>query len=61
MLRIGQLCGDRESGVWNATEAWPLMLASGRVAGCLPGLEGEALGWLAVDLAAEAVAEVAGR
>ena len=23
VLRIGQLCGDTESGIWNVTEAWP--------------------------------------
>ena len=61
MLRIGQLCGDRESGVWNVTEAWPLMLSSVRVTACLPMLEGEKVAWLPVDVAAEGVLEVAGK
>lgn len=60
VLRIGQLCGDRERGVWNVTEAWPLMLASKASTGCLPMLRGERLAWLPVDLAAEAVLGVAG-
>lgn len=58
VLRIGQLCGDTESGIWNVTEAWPLMLSSVKVTGSLPDLEGEKLGWLPVDVAARAVIEI---
>ena len=58
VLRIGQLCGDTESGIWNVTEAWPLMLSSVKVTGSLPDLKGEKLGWLPVDLAAQAVLEI---
>lgn len=58
VLRIGQLCGDTESGIWNITEAWPLMLSSVRVTGSLPHLKGERLAWLPVDIAAEAVLQV---
>lgn len=39
MVRIGQLCADRAGGVWNETEAWPLMFASVNVVGCLPEIE----------------------
>ncbi len=60
MCRIGQLCGDGDNGVWNRSEAWPLMLGAGGVMGALPRLGGEGLGWLAVDEAARAVLEVAG-
>lgn len=59
VLRIGQLCGDTESGIWNVTEAWPLMLSSVKVTGCLPQLQEERLAWLPVDVAAEAVLQVA--
>ncbi len=55
VLRIGQLCGDTESGIWNVTEAWPLMLSSVKVTGSLPQLKGERLSWLPVDVAAEAI------
>lgn len=58
VLRIGQLCGDGERGVWNVTEAWPLMFSAVAVTGALPDLgDGEVLGWLKVDLAAEAVVQ----
>ena len=57
VLRIGQLCGDTESGIWNVTEAWPLMLSSVKVTGSLPDLQGEKLDWLPVDVAAQAVIE----
>ena len=58
VLRIGQLCGDTESGIWNVTEAWPLMLSSVKVTGSLPDLQGEKLGWLPVDVAAQAVIDI---
>lgn len=58
VLRIGQLCGDTRYGIWNKSEAWPLMLSSVKVTGCLPNLK-ESLDWLPVDIAAEAVLEVA--
>ena len=58
VLRIGQLCGDTESGIWNVTEAWPLMLSSVKVTGSLPELRGEKLAWLPVDVAAQAVMEI---
>ena len=59
VLRIGQLCGDTKSGIWNVTEAWPLMLSSVKVTGSLPDLKGERLDWLPVDVAAEAIFEIA--
>ena len=59
VLRVGQLAGDTERGVWNAKEAWPLMLSSVRDTRTLPALRGEVLDWLAVDVAARAVVEAA--
>ncbi|MCJ1464215.1 hypothetical protein MMC07_002828 [Pseudocyphellaria aurata] len=59
VLRIGQLCGDTQSGIWNVTEAWPLMLSSVTVTNSLPRLENEPLAWLPVDQAARAVVEIA--
>lgn len=58
VLRIGQLVGDSTHGVWNETEAWPLMFRSVATVGALPDLE-ERVAWLPVDLAAEAIAEAA--
>lgn len=40
-------------------EAWPLMLSSVRATKALPRLEHETLSWLQVDLAAQAVLEIA--
>ena len=59
VVRIGQLCGDTENGVWNSTEAWPTMLSSVAATGCLPDLRDETLGWLAVDLTARAIVQIA--
>ena len=58
VIRIGQLCGDTENGVWNKGEAWPLMFASSKVTGVLPNLD-EKLDWLRVDVAAQAVVQIA--
>ncbi|KAJ4420820.1 putative NRPS-like protein biosynthetic cluster [Gnomoniopsis sp. IMI 355080] len=60
IIRVGQLCGSQQRGVWNATEAWPLLLsAAARITGSLPGLENEPLSWLPVDVAARGVLELA--
>jgi thioester reductase-like protein len=58
VLRIGQLCGDTRHGIWNKSEAWPLMLSSVKATGSLPDLK-ETLNWLPVDSAAEAVLDIA--
>ncbi|KAF4542568.1 Acetyl-synthetase-like protein [Lasiodiplodia theobromae] len=60
VFRVGQLSGDTRNGVWNAREAWPLMLSTGRLTGCLPALPAEPLGWLPVDVAARAFVEAVG-
>ncbi|KAI0025788.1 hypothetical protein F4780DRAFT_789299 [Xylariomycetidae sp. FL0641] len=58
VVRVGQLCGDAATGTWNAREAFPLLLGTARVTGCLPELAGECLNWLPVDVAARAVLEI---
>lgn len=57
VLRIGQLVGDTENGVWNETEAWPLLFRAAMTTGCLPELE-ERPTWLPVDEAGRAIAEI---
>ena len=59
VVRVGQLSGDTVHGVWNAKEAWPMMLSSVRETGFLPDLPNEALDWLAVDTAATALVQAA--
>ena len=58
VARIGQLCGDTENGIWNVTEAWPLMLSTVHATNSLPALEHEVLGWLPVDIASQAVVQI---
>lgn len=55
VFRVGQLAGDSVHGVWNSSEAWPLMLSSVSETGSLPALDGETLDWLPVDAAATAL------
>ncbi|OQO13072.1 hypothetical protein B0A48_02536 [Cryoendolithus antarcticus] len=61
IFRVGQVAGDTKTGVWNAKEAWPLMLGSVRETGTLPALEDEVLDWLPVDICATALIQGAGR
>jgi thioester reductase-like protein len=58
VFRIGQLAGDTENGVWNETEAWPLMFRAALTTGTLPDLE-ERPTWLPVDLAGRGISDVA--
>ncbi|KAK8849366.1 hypothetical protein IAR55_004698 [Kwoniella newhampshirensis] len=60
ILRVGQLCGDTQSGHWNEKEGWPLLIRTAQVTGCLPNLE-DRPSWLPVDLAAQAITEVVTR
>lgn len=56
ITRVGQLCGN-EHGVWNMTEAYPMMLSTTKITGCLPDLSEESLSWLPANVAARAVLE----
>lgn len=57
VLRIGQIVADSDHGVWNATEAVPLMLQSALTVGALPRLR-ETPSWLPVDTVARGVVEI---
>ena len=57
IFRLGQLSGDRATGVWNKREAWPLLLSTVKVTGSLPALQNETIDWLPVDVAAAAMIE----
>ncbi|KAJ4325918.1 hypothetical protein N0V84_003304 [Fusarium piperis] len=58
IVRIGQLCSN-DAGIWNASEAYPLLLSTARVTGCLPNITHETLNWLPVEEAAQSVIEIA--
>lgn len=58
ILRVGQLCSNND-GVWNTAESYPLMLSTAGITGCLPELPNVVLDWLPVEVAAQAVVEIA--
>ncbi|KAL4807941.1 putative NRPS-like enzyme [Aspergillus unguis] len=57
-LRIGQVSGHSSNGLWNDTEAVPLMLRSAVPMKCLPDLKGEECSWFPADLMARCVLEL---
>ena len=57
VVRIGQLTGDSNRGVWNMSEAYPLMLSTVKDIGGLPGIN-DKLSWLPLDVAAKTVCEI---
>jgi carbohydrate kinase (thermoresistant glucokinase family) len=57
VLRVGQIIADTKHGVWNHTEAIPLMLQTAITVGALPRLR-ETPSWLPVDDVAQAVADI---
>ncbi|CAM1507739.1 Fc.00g045870.m01.CDS01 [Cosmosporella sp. VM-42] len=59
VLRAGQMVGDSVHGMWNATEAIPLMLRTAKVLRALPRLD-ETPSWLPVDVCASACIELSG-
>lgn len=59
VLRSGQIIGDSVSGIWNGTEAIPLMFRAAVTLGALPALD-ENPSWLPVDKSAQAVLELSG-
>ncbi|KAG4425536.1 hypothetical protein IFR04_001233 [Cadophora malorum] len=58
VLRVGQIVGDTEIGLWNSTEAISLMIRSAVTIHALPALE-ETPSWLPVDVVARAVLDLA--
>ncbi|OTA69363.1 acetyl-CoA synthetase-like protein [Hypoxylon sp. EC38] len=59
VLRSGQLMGDAQNGLWNPSEAIPLMIQSATTIGALPMLD-ETPSWLPVDKSASAILELSG-
>jgi len=57
IVRIGQLTGDSDYGVWNMSEAYPLMLSTVNDLSSLPRIP-DKLSWLPLDIAAKAVCEI---
>ncbi|PYH87331.1 hypothetical protein BO71DRAFT_473278, partial [Aspergillus ellipticus CBS 707.79] len=57
ILRIGQVIGDTTHGIWNPSEAIPLIFQSATTVGALPKLD-ESPRWLPVDVVARAVVDI---
>ncbi|KAH7098977.1 L-aminoadipate-semialdehyde dehydrogenase [Auriculariales sp. MPI-PUGE-AT-0066] len=57
VFRLGQMVGDSINGVWNETEAWPLMIKGAQTVGSMP-VTSEHPSWLPVDYAGRAVKEI---
>jgi thioester reductase-like protein len=60
ILRAGQLCGSRQTGVWSEKEMWPILFATSAhpLMNCVPDFPRKDVDWIPVDVAAEAVAEL---
>lgn len=39
VLRLGQLSGDTQRGMWKAEEGWPLLVSTADAVQCLPDLK----------------------
>ncbi|KAL2870950.1 putative NRPS-like enzyme [Aspergillus lucknowensis] len=57
VLRIGQVIGDTDHGIWSTTEAIPLMIQSATTIGALPKLD-EYHRWLPVNSVASIVIDI---
>ena len=57
ILRIGQIVGDRQNGVWNDSEFVPSMIRSALSMKALPDLH-ETCSWIPVDTLASAILEL---
>lgn len=57
VLRVGQIVADQTHGIWNDTEAIPLMLQAATTIGALPTLN-ERPRWLPVDVVASSVCDI---
>ncbi|TKY85748.1 hypothetical protein EX895_005288 [Sporisorium graminicola] len=57
IVRIGQFCSDTVHGVWNQSEAWPILISISCKLGIFPDLR-ERLDWISTDVAAKSVLDI---
>ncbi|RFU27493.1 hypothetical protein B7463_g8837, partial [Scytalidium lignicola] len=57
ILRIGQIIGDTLHGIWNSSEAIPLMIQTAKTISTLPSID-EDLRWTPVDVVAQSAIEI---
>ncbi|KAM0208904.1 hypothetical protein ACHAQD_011441 [Fusarium lateritium] len=65
VIRLGQISGDSQHGIWNPSEAVPTMILSALTVGALPQVEpesvfrvGDAQLWIPSDVAAAAIVDL---
>ena len=59
ILRVGQVVGDTKQGLWNDTEAFPLIIRSAVTMSILPELSSNCE-WLPVDTLAKSILQIGG-
>ncbi|OQD84953.1 hypothetical protein PENANT_c011G11440 [Penicillium antarcticum] len=57
VLRVGQIIGDTVHGIWNATEAIPMVLQTAQTIHALPQLD-DLISWTPVDIIANSVIDL---
>lgn len=58
IMRLGQICGDSENGVWNTSEQFPIMFIGGAaISKKMPRLD-MSIDWISVDRAAAVIADI---
>ncbi|CAO3627535.1 unnamed protein product [Mucor hiemalis] len=57
IYRVGQLCGDSTTGIWNSTEMYPLMMLGGTVLKKMPAMNAT-INWLPIDYAGQAIIDI---
>lgn len=62
VLRIGQIVGDTKLGIWNESDAIPMMIRSALQLKALPEMrdDNDLCSWIPVDTAAAAILDLAG-
>lgn len=62
VLRIGQIVGDTELGIWNESDAIPMMIRSALQLKALPEMrdDNDLCSWIPVDTAAAAILDLSG-
>ncbi|KAK8169260.1 male sterility protein [Phyllosticta citrichinensis] len=61
LFRVGQLCGHSCLSVWNTSEMWPIMIATGlKHLQAMPELPGTVINWLPVNMCASSISKKMG-
>ncbi|KAI9742414.1 MAG: hypothetical protein M1818_003947 [Claussenomyces sp. TS43310] len=58
LLRVGQLCGNTQTGHWNVDEMFPILFATSAKLGAIPLMANEMVDWIPVDVAGQTICDV---